>query len=75
MRFPTPSKFLKSAYLRKSYEQKKRFRHVLQAARARWQMPSIWLGAPGPWNTVTALQRCLALYTLHAYLKFLLFIE
>ena len=46
----THQEFLESAYLRNSYEQKKRFRHVLRAARARWQMPSIKLGAPGPWN-------------------------
>ena len=31
MRFPTPSKLSKSVYLRKSYDQKKRFRHVLRA--------------------------------------------
>ena len=42
--------FLESAHLRNSYEQKKHFRHVFLAAQAQWQMPSIELGAPGPWN-------------------------
>ena len=44
MRLLAHQEFLKSAYLRNSYEQKKRFRHILRAARARWQMPSIELG-------------------------------